>query len=201
MACVFLDRQEVFMLHEQPGREQTREVKQASLNEQPGSTARANWIALGAGFLLSFLTANSVLSYLGMNSSDTSFPPWTAWLPFQLPYYFFLLLPLALGVIIPFTVGIQRKNLISFVVGRSLLVWVGVSIYWFPLAAYGDGGKWTQEARDACQRVNNHGFCGLHLGATGLFLYLVFSIIALLLLALITAWVMWIIKFFRKVDR
>lgn len=191
------------MLHEQPGREPTREDEQASLNQETEITARGNWIAFGSGLLLSFLTANSVLSNLGHTPSfyappyhDISFPPWTAWLPFQMLAPSFLLLPLALGVILPFTGGVLRKNLVSFAFVRGSLVWAGVCIYWFPLAVYEDG-TWDQGARIACQQVHDHGFCGLHLGATGFFYYLFFSGLLLLLFALITTLM---IKFSRSTN-
>lgn len=179
------------MLHEQ-GRERTREREQVSLNQRSGSTARENGIAFASGLLLSFLTANSVLSYLGQGLPtppfyDVSFPPWTAWFSFQIPIPFFLLLPLALGIFLPFTGGgILRKNLISFAFVRSSLVWAGVCIYWFPLAVYEDP-KWDQEANNACNLVNNHGFCRVHLGATGFFYFLFFSYLLLLLVTFIFA--------------
>src|SRR5690242_10850125 len=110
------------MLNEQPGQRHAREISYAGPPAQPGqrNTTRANWIAFGSGLLFSFLTANSILSLFGSSGSDISFPPWTAWIPFQIPAPVFLLLPFALGIIAPITVGIQNKTLIGSSIGRGL---------------------------------------------------------------------------------
>lgn len=183
------------MLNEQPGRERTQATTSANTAVLPGtgSTARSNWIAFGSGLLLSFFTANSLLSYLGGSGSDISFPLWTAWIPFQISFYFFLFLPPALGIIVPITVSLQNKTLVSSSIGRSLLVWVGCCLYWFPLAAFEDA-KWTQEAQAECVSVNYHGWCGLHVGATGFLIFLFFAAFLILLVALFTALLMKLVR-------
>src|SRR5437879_6061608 len=190
------------MLNEQPGRERTQTTQSANPAvlpaPAPGSTARANWIAFGSGLLLSFFTANSILSYLGSGETTISFPIWTAWIPFQIPFYFFLLLPLALGMIVPITVGVQNKTLLASSLGRSMLFWAGASLYWFPLAAFEDD-KWAQQAHAECVSVNYHGLCGLYLGAIGLFFYLFFAALLILLFTLFTTLLMKLVRRYSHV--
>ncbi|HEX7734986.1 MAG TPA: hypothetical protein VF458_08985 [Ktedonobacteraceae bacterium] len=183
------------MLNEQSGRERTQTIRSANPAVLPrsGGSARANWIAFGSGLLLSFFTANSILSYLGSGESDISFPIWTAWIPFQISPYFFLLLPLALGIVVPITVGIQSKTLLGSSLGRSTLVWAGAGLYWFPLAVFEDE-KWTLQAQADCVSVNYHGWCGFHLGSGGLFFYLFFAGLLILLFALFTALMMKLVR-------
>ncbi len=148
-----------------------------------------NWIALGFGLLLSFLTANSILSLLGPEA-DSSFPPWSTWfyLPLSSSGYIIVLLPLCLGFAIPFVASGYKKRRISSILTHSLLVWAGISVYWFPLALYQEK-RWQQESLLKCQQVYGHGFCGFYLGAGSLFIYLLCGAVLILFCAACTAFI------------
>ena len=141
-------------------------------------------LVLVGGLLLGFLTWSLLPSRL--DSSTFPYPQWSLWLGSFGVTAIVLLFPPGLGVAVSFMWDRRGEPLIKYAVGRALLAWSGMLIYWFFAYPYIDAVL-HQAAIEACKRVNNHGFCGLSLTPYAIFLYLIFSGIFMLLAAVVTA--------------
>ena len=141
-------------------------------------------LVFACGLLLGFLTGSLLPSVL--DATTFPYPSWLIWLGPEGSTAIILLFPPLLGIAVAFIRDRRSKPLISRGLGRGLLAWAGMLIYWLIFYSYIDAVL-NKAAIEACARVNNHGFCGLSLVPFGVIIYLIYAGVFVLLGAVFTS--------------